>query len=170
MYHKMGCRVIGIDPSEGRRKLAEEMGIPKTDSGKEILTENVDIAVDVTGLPQAIIDCIDVTKSYGQTVLLGSPRQSYETDVMPLLSKIHMKDLKILGAFNQTSPVYPHEGSDDSMIRNFKVVSDLFMNKDIDVSKLISRIIDPKDCEQAYYDLMYNKDKVNLIVYDWRNY
>ena len=170
MYHKMGCTVIGIDPSEGRRKLAEETGISKTGSDITVLTENVDIAVDVTGLPQVIIDCIDVTKSYGQTVLLGSPRQSYETDVMPLLSKIHMKNLKVLGAFNQTAPVYPHEGSDDSMIRSFKVICDLFMNKDIDVTKLISRIVDPKDCRQAYHDLMYDRDHTGLLVYDWRSY
>ncbi len=170
MYRQMGCKVTGIDPSEGRRKLAEEMGIPLTGADKTVLKEDVDIAVDATGLPQVILDCVSVTKPYGQTLLLGSPRQSCETDVMPLLSEIHMKNLTILGAFNRTAPLCPTDGSDDSMIRSFRVVCDLFRNRVIDVRKLITRIIDPKDCKQAYHDLMYDKDHTGLIVYDWTDY
>ena len=83
---------------------------------------------------------------------------------------IHMKDLIVKGAFNNTTPVEAVSGSNDSLENNLKKVCDLIRNKDIDISKLISKVIDPKDCEQAYYDLMYNKDRVNLIVYDWRNY
>ena len=51
-----------------------------------------------------------------------------------------------------------------------KDLIELIKNKDIDVSKLISKVVDPKECEQAYYDLMYNKDKVNCIIFDWTNY
>lgn len=174
MYQKMGCRVIGVDPVEGRRRLAEDMGIEETASDKEEVLKRcaggVDIAVDVTGLSNVIIDCVAVCRPYGQAVLLGSPRQSYETDVTPFLSAVHMKDIRILGAFNQTVPVYPAEGSDDSMMRNFHVVCGLFMRKDIDVRKMVSRVIDPKDCQKAYHDLMYEKENTGLIVYDWRKY
>ena len=62
------------------------------------------------------------------------------------------------------------DGKGKSLEKNFVRVCELIKNKDIDVRKLISRVIDPKDCEEAYYDLMYNKDKVNLIVYDWKDY
>ena len=81
-----------------------------------------------------------------------------------------MKNLQLIGAFNQSAPVNPVEGSNNSVERNFAIVCDLIMNKDIDVSKLISKVIDPKDCQQAYYDLMYNKDKVNCIIFDWNSY
>ena len=53
------------------------------------------LSVDVTGLSQVIVNCIDATKQYGQVVLLGSPRASYETDITPTFSKIHMKNLKV---------------------------------------------------------------------------
>lgn len=178
MYKKLGCKVIGIDPVEKRCELAKEMGLEYVISSKDQKEEinkltdgkGLDIAADVTGIASVIITCVDCVKPYGQVLLLGSPRQSLETDVMPLLSNMHMKNLKVIGGFNKTAPVYPVDGSDNSLIRNFDIVQDLIINKDIDISKLISKTIDPKDCEEAYYDLMYNKDKVNCIIFDWNNY
>jgi len=177
MYQKLGCKVVGFDVVENRCVLAEKMGLKNTCSRDyetfiDSFTDNegFDITVDVTGLSSVIIDCVKYTRRYGQVILLGSPRQAYETDVTPLLSNIHMKNLQVIGAFNQSAPVNPVEGSNNSVERNFAIVCDLIMNKDIDVSKLISKVIDPKDCQQAYYDLMYNKDKVNCIIFDWNNY
>lgn len=177
MYQKLGCKVVGFDVVENRCVLAEKMGLKNTCSRDyetfiDSFTDNegFDITVDVTGLSSVIIDCVKYTRRYGQVILLGSPRQAYETDVTPLLSNIHMKNLQVIGAFNQSAPVNPVEGSNNSVERNFSIVCDLIMNKDIDVSKLISKVIDPKDCQQAYYDLMYNKDKVNCIIFDWNSY
>ena len=177
MYQKLGCKVVSFDVVENRCVLAEKMGLKNTCSRDyetfiDSFTDNegFDITVDVTGLSSVIIDCVKYTRRYGQVILLGSPRQAYETDVTPLLSNIHMKNLQVIGAFNQSAPVNPVEGSNNSVERNFAIVCDLIMNKDIDVSKLISKVIDPKDCQQAYYDLMYNKDKVNCIIFDWNSY
>ena len=177
IYQKLGCKVVGFDVVENRCKLAEEMGLRNACSkdyesyiNNYTSNEGFDITVDVTGLSSVIIDCAKYTRRYGQVILLGSPRQAYDTDVTPLLSNIHMKNLKMIGAFNQSAPVNPVEGSNNSVASNLKTVCDMIMNKDIDISKLISKVIDPKDCEQAYYDLMYNKDKVNCIIFDWSNY
>ena len=178
MYQKLGARVIGLDPMEKRCNLAKEMGIKITSSEtdqaafiKKLTNDKgADICVDVTGASPAIISAISCAKKYGQVVLLGSPRQGYECDITPTLNTIHMKNLKVLGAFNETCPVEVVEGKDDSVHNNFLKVCDMIKNKEIDISKLITRVIDPKDCEKAYYDLMYNKNEVNCIVYDWRNY
>ena len=176
MYQKLGCKVIGFDPVEERCKLAKDMGIENVSSNLNQLQvvsdytngKGADICVDVTGFSPAIITAIGCAKKYGQVVLLGSPRQAYECDVTPALNAIHMKNLKVIGAFNETCPVESVEGSDSSVHKNFDTVCKMIMNKDIDVSKLISRVIDPRDCEKAYYDLMYNKNEVNCIVYDWK--
>ncbi|MCR4633934.1 MAG: zinc-binding alcohol dehydrogenase [Erysipelotrichaceae bacterium] len=177
MFQKMGCNVLGIDPMAHRCALAETMGLKHTvHENKEDVLQNFtqgkgfDITVDVTGLSGVIEECIGCCGRYGQVVLLGSPRQSYEGDLTSVFSKIHMKDLKILGAFNETVPVKAVPGSNDSMERNFKICEDLLRNKEIDIHKLVSRIIDPKDCQKAYEDLMYRKDEVSCIVYDWRSY
>ena len=178
MYKKLGCTVIGLDPVKSRCKLAKKMGVTYTvdslNQKEEInkLTNNrgLDIAVDASGIAPVIINCVDCVKAYGQVLLLGSPRQSYETDVMPLLSMMHMKNLKVIGGFNKTVSKYPVDGSDKCVYRDFTRCVELIKNKNIDISKLITKVIDPKDCQSAYYDLMYNKDKVNCIVYDWTKY
>ena len=177
MYQKMGLNVVGFDPVENRCALAKEMGLKNTCSNNydeyiNHFTDNngFDIVMDVTGLSSVIIDCCRYTRKYGQVILLGSPRVSYETDVTPLLSDIHMKNLRVIGAFNASAPVKPVEGSNNSVQNNFSNVCQLFINKDIDISRMISKVIDPSDCEQAYYDLMYNKDKVNCVVFDWTKY
>lgn len=176
LYKKMGCDVVGLDIVENRCELAKTMGVEHVISDKDQLTalkekypEGIDICADVTGLASVIVDEVAAVRNYGQVLLLGSPRQSYETDLMPLLSNIHMKDIRVIGAFNKTVSVMPVPGSNDSMLRNFQTACDL-LKKDIDVTKMITRIVDPKDCQQAYYDLMYSKDQTNSIVFDWNSY
>ena len=178
MYKKLGCKVIGSDPVAYRCELAKKMGLEYavcSDRLSEEIDEltsgqGLDIAVDATGMAPVIISCIDKVKAYGQALLLGSPRVSYECDIMPIFSKIHMKNLRVLGAFNKTAPVYAVDGSNNSLERNFATVCEMIINRDIDISALISEVIDPEECERAYYDLMYNKDKTNCIVFDWQNY
>ena len=177
MYKKLGCTVIGFDPVKERCALAESMGLEYTcfeDYGKKIKElcgeKGLDICVDASGSSKVIAECMEDVGRYGQVILLGSPRQSYEADLMPVFSKMHMKNIRVIGAFNKTIPVYETDGSNDCMERNLSVVMDMMRKKDIDIRKLITKVIDPKDCEEAYYDLMYKKDECNAIVYDWRNY
>ena len=178
IYKKMGCKVIGIDPVSSRCNLAKKMSIehviasenPKKEIDKLTNNKGLDIAIDVTGLSNVIMDCIFNTKAYGQVILLGSPRQSYTCDITPVLSDIHMKNLIVKGAFNKTTPVYPVDGSNNSLINNLDKAITLLRDESFDISVLISDVIDPKDCQKAYYDLMYNKDKFNLLVYDWNKY
>lgn len=166
MYKKMGCQVIGIDPVKNRRALANKLKIKTTADYKKYLNK-ADIAVDVTGLSPAIINAVEATKPYGQVILLGSPRQKYETNITPLLSNIHMKNLKVIGAFNNTCPVKPVEGSDNSVEKNFIKIVEMIKNKDIDVNKFISHIISPNEVQKAYTGLLDHKDKYNCVIIDW---
>ena len=166
MYKKMGCNVIGIDPVKNRRTLANKLKIKTKENYKEYINK-ADIAVDVTGMSPAIINAVEITKPYGQVILLGSPRQNYETNITPLLSNIHMKNLKVIGAFNNTCPVKPVEGSDNSVIKNFNRIVEMIKNKDIDVNKFISHIISPKEIQKAYTGLLDHKDKYNCVIIDW---
>lgn len=178
LYQLMGCEVLGLDPVVERCELAQSLGLKKTSHSalqQEVIDgftngEKADITVDVTGLSPVIIEAVKATRNYGQVLLLGSPRQSHECDVTPLLSAIHMKDLQVIGGFNQTVPVYPVEGSSQSVKRNFDLACKLIMDGRLPIRKLIGKVIDPKDCEKAYYELMYEKGNGALIAYDWRAY
>lgn len=175
MYQKLGATVYAIDPVKNRGKLAKEMGVKNViDCPSEKLVDlfkkevgQADIAVDVTGISPAIINAIQITKPYGQVLLLGSPRAGYTTDITPVFNAIHMKNLKVIGGFNQTAPLSPVEGSDNSVMKNLNTYCQMMINKDIDISKLVSHIIDPKDIESAYYGLMYDRDNYVCVVIDW---
>lgn len=166
IYKKLGCNVIGIDPVKHRRELAKKMKIKVSDNYKDFINK-ADIVVDVTGISQAIINAVEVCKIYGQVILLGSPRQSYKTDITPLLSNIHMKNIKVIGAFNNTCPVNKHEGSDNSEIKNLNRILNMIKNNDINVDNFISNIIAPKDIQKAYTGLLDHKDKYNCVIIDW---
>lgn len=180
MYQKLGANVIALDPVENRCQLAKKMGLKNVicksgdDQITEImkLTENrgVEIAVDVTGISPAIITAINCTRQYGQVILLGSPRQPFETDITPVFSRMHMKNLKVIGAFNQLAPVKEVEGSFNSVTKNYHTVCNLIKNGDIDVEKFISHTILPEEVETAYHGLMYDKENYNCVILDWRKY
>ena len=177
IYKKMGCKVFGFDPVSYRCQLAQEFGvdvvISEDDQYNALMklndNEGLDIAVDATGLSPVIISAVKCARPYGQVVLLGSPRQAYECDVTPLLSMIHMKDLKVFGAFNKTVPLYPQNGSDHSLMNNFRIACEL-IQEGLPLEKLISQVIDPINCQQAYHDLMYDKENNSAIIFDWRRY
>ena len=178
MYQKSGANVIAVDPIENRCQLAQKMGIKNVicqQADKQVeeimkftADRGVEIAVDVTGISEAIITAINCTRQYGQVILLGSPRASYKTDITPVFNRIHMKNLKVIGAFNQLAPVNPVEGSFNSVVKNYQVVCNLIKNGDIDVEKIISHIISPEDIETAYHGLMYDKENYNCVILDWQ--
>ncbi|HPW52784.1 MAG TPA: zinc-binding alcohol dehydrogenase [Erysipelotrichaceae bacterium] len=180
MYQKLGANVIAIDPVENRCQLAQKMGIrnvicKETEGQTEgimKLTANrgVEIAVDVTGSSEAIITAINSARQYGQVILLGSPRASFPTDITPVFNRMHMKNLKVTGAFNQLAPVKAVEGSFNSVTKNYQTVCDLIKNGDIDVEKLISHTILPEEIETAYHGLMFDKENYNCVILDWKKY
>ncbi len=180
MYQKSGANVIAVDPVENRCRLAQNMGIKNvicknsTQQMEEIMkitaNRGVEIAVDVTGISEAIITAVNCTRQYGQVVLLGSPRASFETDITPVFNRIHMKNLKVIGAFNQLAPVKAVEGSFNSVTKNYHTVCNMIKNGDIDVEKLISHTILPEEIETAYHGLMYDKENYNCVILDWEKY
>jgi threonine dehydrogenase-like Zn-dependent dehydrogenase len=105
---------------------------------------------------------------HGQAILLGSPRAAYTTNVTNILNHIHMKMIKVIGAFNNLNPVYEKEGSRICVERDFKVVCDRIYDKRIDASKIISQIIKPEEVERAYHGLMYEKEVYRCVVIYWK--
>ena len=177
LYQKQGARVIAVDPVESRCALARRLGIAETlscppDRQVEALRDltggrGVDIAVDVTGVSAAIEHAVLSCGKYGQAVLLGSPRAAYDCNITPLLSAIHMKMLRVVGAFNSLYPVYETEGSRLSVARNFQVICRLIQSGELDIEALVSHVIRPEEAEEAYHGLMYDREYYRCVVIDW---
>ena len=177
LYQELGARVIAVDPVNSRCELAKELGIKEvlscapnqqiTELKKMTKGRGVDIAVDVSGVAPAIENAILASGIHGQVILLGSPRAAYTTNITSVLNHIHMKMIKIIGAFNNLNPVFEKEGSRISVERDFKVICDRIYDKRIDASKIISQVIKPEEIERSYHGLMYEKETYQCVVIDW---
>ena len=91
MFQIRGCRVIGVDPVAARRELAERCGIGVTVGGTPEeahaaimeLTggKGAGIAVDAVGHSAVVMQAAKATATFGQLILLGSPRVPVEANL-----------------------------------------------------------------------------------------
>lgn len=175
MLKKLGAEVVAIDPVVERCAQAQQMGIahivdcPPEEQLAHIQARfgGLDAAVDVTGAARAIEAAILACKKYGQVALLGTPRASCTLDVTPMLNAIHMRMLRVTGAFNSLEPVFESEGMRLSVARNFETVCNMILSRELPVSWLITHVIEPEEAERAYHGLMFEPDLYHCVVIDW---
>ncbi len=175
LYKQAGVKLIGVDPLAARAKdLPLDLYVSDlANAEQEIMAftngKGVDIAVDASGQSPAICSAIAVTRNYGQVVLLGSPRHSYETDITPAFNAIHMKNLKVLGALNRLFPFNQHIGSITNVKENLDYLSSLMLQGIIDTKKIVSHVIKPEEAMSAYRGLMYDRENYIGVIIDWKN-
>ena len=175
MLKKLGAEVVAIDPVATRCAQAQQLGIanivdcPPEEQLAQIQARfgGLDAAVDVTGAARAIETAILACKKYGQVALLGTPRASCNLDVTPMLNAIHMRMLRVTGAFNSLEPVFESEGMRLNVARNFETVCGMILNRELPVSRLITHVIEPEEAEKAYHGLMFEPDLYHCVVIDW---
>ena len=177
MFQIHGCRVIGVDPVENRRKLAERCGIEQTVGGN---TEEVQaqlqeltngelghITVDAVGHSSVVMQALRATASHGQLVILGSPRVSVTGNLTELLSDTHLRWITIRGALEWCVPMYPGTGNRVSQFSKQQTIFDWIVRGELDVESLISHRLNPDQIKQAYDGLLNEPNVWTGVVLDW---
>ena len=177
MFQIHGCRVIGVDPVEERRKLAERCGITDTVGGDtdEVQAQLQDltngelghITVDAVGHSSVVMQALRATASHGQLVILGSPRVSVPGDLTELLSDTHLRWITIRGALEWCVPMYPDIGNRVSQFSKQQTIFDWMARGELDVESLISHRLKPEHIKQAYDGLLNEPDIWTGVVLDW---
>lgn len=177
MFHIHGCRVIGVDPVEARRKLAERCGIKETIGGnadevqeqiKEITKGKMgNITVDAVGHSSVVMQALRATANYGQLVILGSPRVSVTGNLTELLSDIHLRWITMRGALEWCVPMYPDTGIDTSQFSKQQTIFDWIEREQLHVEPLISHRLKPELIKRAYDGLLNEPDVYTGVVLDW---
>jgi threonine dehydrogenase-like Zn-dependent dehydrogenase len=183
LFNLSGLQIIGIDGSDGRLKIAKKCGITKlVNPLKEELKEKVmemtkglgcEVSVDAIGNPRLIKNLCEVTGSLGEVILLGSPRGKYETDVTAFLNCVHLWPkgcLTFKGAHEWRFPLFKKEGSKHSIERNVEVVFNLMSEGRLKINPVITHVLSPEECEDAYLGLLDKKDEYLGVLFDWSNY
>ena len=177
MFQIHGCRVIGVDPVEERRKLAERCGIEMTVGGDadevqaqlQELTrgELGNITVDAVGHSSVVMQALRATASQGQLVILGSPRVSVTGDLTELLSDTHLRWITIRGALEWCVPMYPDTGNHISQFSKQQTIFNWIARGELDVESLISHRLKPEQIKQAYDGLLNESDVYAGVVLEW---
>ena len=163
MFHIRGCRVIGVDPVAARRELAERCGIDVTVGGTPeeahaaimALTggKGVGIAVDAVGHSAVVMQAVKTTATFGQLVLLGSPRVPVEGNLTTLLSDVHLRMITMRGALEWCVPMYPDIGERTSQYSKQQTILAWLRDGRLHLEELISHRLPPEEIKRAYEGL-----------------
>lgn len=176
-----GATVIGIDISQGRLRLAESCGIERVVWAGEndvvdrtkMLSDGrgVSTLIEATGLSSVLVDSLPLVERYGEVILLGSPRASFQADVTDLLNYVHLLpkgSLSLQGAHEWRFPIRQDPFVKHSIERNTKIVFDLIRRGRLVVKPLLSHVFHPGDAQTAYDGLRKHQDEYCGVVFDWR--
>ncbi len=177
MFQIHGCRVIGVDPVDERRKLAERCGIKDTVGGdidevqkqiNEITNGELgNITVDAVGHSSVVMQALRATATHGQLIILGSPRVPVTGNLTELLSDTHLRWITIKGALEWCVPMYPDTGDNISQYSKQQTIFDWIERGKLHVKPLISHRLLPEDIKQAYDGLLNESNTYTGVVLDW---
>jgi 2-desacetyl-2-hydroxyethyl bacteriochlorophyllide A dehydrogenase len=177
LYQIAGANVIGLDPNKSRCELAKRCGIStvaNVQPGDQVeairfLTNNkgAAITVDAVGHSAVVMNALEATATFGQVVLLGTPRAPYNTDVTAFLRHIHLRWLTVRGALECHVPTYKTHGAAHSLETNFARLVDWTQQGKLRVEPLISHVIRPEGLADAYNKLLNDPENTWGVVIDW---
>ena len=115
--------VMLADLSDLRLRQAGECGIERTvNPGRDDLEEAVEqwtdgagarIGVEAIGISEVIAQTVMCTARHGEVILLGSPRAPATFDVTPMLLRIHLEAIRVIGSLEWRWPQHATERSRD---------------------------------------------------------
>jgi 2-desacetyl-2-hydroxyethyl bacteriochlorophyllide A dehydrogenase len=175
-----GGFVVGIDINSKRLEITEKCRIEKTINSsqagwKEKIKdftsgEGISTLIDATGLSKVIVDSLSVLKTYGEVILLGSPRNPFETNVTEVFSSVqypHKGSVTFKGASEWRFPSYETEFSKHSIERNSKIIMQLIKKNNLKIDPLITHKISPDEAAKAYDGLRNHPDEYLGVIFDW---
>jgi 2-desacetyl-2-hydroxyethyl bacteriochlorophyllide A dehydrogenase len=177
LYRLTGAQVIGVDPSEARRKTALACGIPHAISGTEDevaaqvrqITGGTmaNVSVDAVGHSAVAMQAVRLTADCGEVIVLGTPRVDVAGNLTEVFSAAHIRWVTIKGSLEwnvPTEPALPHQYSQRKKLEAiFAWIADGRLN----LKPLITHTLRPAQIKTAYEGLLHKKDEYVGVVLKW---
>lgn len=179
LFQLAGARVLALDVSAKRLEVARACGIREvynSAEGDPIAAvrewsgdgEGAEIVVEAIGRSELVMQAVEMTRRHGETILLGSPRARVTADVTPMLTRLHMLAIRMIGALEWTYPIpADSERARFTIRRNYEEILDWIQHGQLVVDPLISHVVSPRQCQEAYAGLSNKKDEYTAVVFDW---
>lgn len=173
-----GAEVLGVDLSPARLGIASTCGItrtvnPTTEDVREAVLDwtggrGARVVVEAIGRSELVAQAVELASRHGEIVLLGSPRARVTMDITPMLTRIHMLALRMIGALEWTLPMGETEGAHFTIAENYRQILGWIGDGRLSADPLISHVLPPQACQQAYDGLLDRKDEYLGVLFDWR--
>ena len=177
IFRLQGAEVMGLDLCPHRLEQARECGIPFVgNTGERDLVEIVNewtdgqgayCVVEAIGIPELILQGVQCTRRLGEIILLGSPRKMVTTAVTPMLSRIHLQGIRMIGALEWVYSIPPNPALKTSILGNYAQIQRWISDGRLQVDPLRTHVLSPAECQRAYDGLIHEKDTYTGVVFDW---
>ncbi len=181
LFRAQGCRVIAVDRLAPRLDIARNCGLELTvDTSSSDSVEAVkgftdergaEVVVEATGAARAALRAVEMAAPNGEVILLGTPRGSYEANIVPLLRAVHRAspNITLKGAHAGSLPPHPLSFTKHSVARNAGIILDMIQRNELHVEPLLSRVAKPEQAPEAYRELRDRPEKTVGVMFDWRD-
>jgi len=180
LFAKQGCQVIGIDRVSSRLDISRKSGIQMTvdasasDAVRAVkdLTggRGAEIVVEATGTAPAALMGAELAARNGEMILLGTPRGSYEADIIPLLRAVHRNNpnLTMKGAHGGSIRSLPDPFVKHSLMRNSRIIMEMVQRGELALEPLVTRVAKPEEAPEVYRTQREHPEKQLGVIFDWR--
>ena len=186
LFQLAGADVMATDLVDFRLERAKQCGIKKLVNSRDWYDlrnavmdwtdgKGAQIVVEAIGYSPVIAQSVNLARSHGEVILLGSPRGEAVMDVTPMLSEIHLRHVTIKGALEwlwsvPESPLY--HPSRFSKMGNLKLIFSYLKAEALVTEPLLTHLVPPEKCQEVYEGLAGGiKGKLKTtylgVVYNW---
>lgn len=177
IFQLAGAEVLALDPAQHRVELAQRCGIRRAEafSGSDALAavrewtggKGARIVVEAVGRSDLLAQGVEMAGRHGEVISLGSPRASHSADMTPMLARIHLQAIRLIGALEWTFPIPETERAQHSILNNYRILLRWIMDGRLMVDPLRTHVLLPQRCQEAYAGLTHQKDAYLGVVFDW---
>jgi len=182
LFGMAGCEVIGIDLSAARCETARRCGLRHVvhggvDEAKAYIADLTggkmcEAVVEAIGAPAVVARAAELAGKLGEVILLGSPRGEYIGNITEVLNQVHLWGngcITFKGAHEWRYPTRRDRNGQikHSLERNVEILMRLIAEGRLHVDELITHVLPPEQCVQAYMGLRDRKDEYMGVLFDW---
>ena len=183
LFQLAGAYVVAFDISEMRLHLAEQCGIHNVHNSREVDPISVvrnwvgarddrggaNIVVEAIGDSALVAQAVEMAGRHGEVILLGSPRAPFAGDLTPTFARVHLLAIRMIGALEWTFPIAEDtERARVTIEGNYRQLLRWIDAGRLIVDPLITHVLTPDKCQEAYAGLAHQKDEYVGVVFDWR--
>jgi len=178
ILQRAGFRVIAIDPLAARRAMSVRCGLRETldpfapdfaDQIKQMTGgRGLDVVVDAIGHAPTTIGLPEFVRHAGQLVIMTHWRSQAAIDASPLISGIFTKNLQVHGALETGRHFETRSHWLALQRRKMDRLQKEMADGTIKIAPLISHVVKPEQCKEAYEGLCFDRDHWTGVTVDWR--